>query len=125
MIHLDTSFLIRALVRGSPADRQLRAWLAEDTVVAVSVAAWAEFLCGPVEASHVELATRIIGDPVPMTPADASATARLFNLGGRRRGSFVDCMIAAIALRMSALLATGNPADFRRLEPGGLRILAS
>ena len=77
------------------------------------------------EASDVGLATRIIGDPVPRISIDASATARLFNLGGRRRGSFVDCMIAAIALRMSATLAAGNPADFRRLRPGGVSILAS
>ena len=36
MIHLDTSFLIRALTRGSPEDRRLRAWLQEATSVGIS-----------------------------------------------------------------------------------------
>ena len=29
MIHLDTSFLIRALALGSPEDRKLRGWIGE------------------------------------------------------------------------------------------------
>jgi len=46
----------------------------------------------------------------------------LFNRAGRRRGSLLDCMIAAIALRAGAALATANQADFRRLRAAGLRL---
>lgn len=125
MIHLDTSFLIRALARGSSEDRRLRAWLADGTSLGISAVSWAEFLCGPVGAEDVGLAARIVHEPVAFGPGDSAATAKLFTAAGRRRGSFVDCMIAAIALRAAAALATGNPADFRRFESAGLKIIAS
>ena len=125
MIHLDTSFLIRALAFGSAEDRRLRAWLGEGMRVGISAACWAEFLCGPVQTSDLDLAARIVPDPTPFTAVDAASTASLFNVGGRRRGSFVDCMIAAIALRAGASLATANAADFRRFEPAGLKIVVA
>ena len=125
MIHLDTSFLIRALAPGSVEDRRLRAWLGEGKRVGISAVCWAEFLCGPVQTSDLELATRIVPDPTPFTAVDAASAAGLFNVGGRRRGSFVDCMIAAIALRAGASLATANAADFRRFEPAGLKIVGT
>jgi predicted nucleic acid-binding protein len=56
VIHLDTSFLIRALARHSAEDRHLRRWLAEGEPLAVSAVGWAEFLCGPVDAAQVDLA---------------------------------------------------------------------
>jgi len=124
MIHLDTGFLIRALSRNSPEDRKLRAWLKEAEPLGMSAISWTEFLCGPVEAADVELAGRILRDPVAFNSVDAALTARLFNLAGRRRGSLTDCMIAATAIRASAPLATTNPADFRRFEPAGLKLTA-
>jgi predicted nucleic acid-binding protein len=124
VIHLDTSFLILAMTTGSPEDRRLRGWLLEGEPVGISAVSWAEFLCGPVDADNAELANRIVGEPLGLLGVDARLTARLFNLGGRRRGSLVDCMIAATAVRAGAALATRNPADFRRLEPAGLRIVA-
>ncbi|MBI2359880.1 MAG: type II toxin-antitoxin system VapC family toxin [Deltaproteobacteria bacterium] len=124
MIHLDTSFLIRALVRSSAEDLKLRSWLKAKTQVGMSSIAWAEFLCGPVEISAVDLAARIIQDRPPFVDEDAAMAAQLFNLSGRRRGSLIDCMIAAVALRVGASLATTNPEDFRRLEPAGLQVVA-
>jgi len=125
MIHLDTGFLIRALVRNSPEDLKLRIWLKARTQVAISCIAWTEFLCGPVETSDVDLAARIISDRVPFVDEDAVMAARLFNLSGRRRGTLIDCMIAAVALRTGASLATTNSEDFRRLRSAGLEVVAS
>ena len=124
MIHVDTSFLIRALVSGSPEDRRLRRWLSKRAPLGISCVSWGEFLCGPVEPSHVELATRVLGEPVPFVAADAGTSAHLFNVSGRRRGSFTDCMIAATALRAAASLATANGGDFRRFSSAGLRLAA-
>jgi predicted nucleic acid-binding protein len=123
VIHLDTSFLIRALARGTVEDRRLRRWLVEGEALAVSAVSWVEFLCGPVQAAHVALAGRILEAPVPFLAEDAALAARLFALGGRRRGSLVDCMIAATAVRAGAVLATANPADFRRFVRAGLRLV--
>lgn len=71
MIHLDTSFLIRALVRNSAEDFKLRTWLRARTRVGMSLIAWAQFLCGPVETNDVDLAARIIQDRVPFVDEDA------------------------------------------------------
>lgn len=72
----------------------------------------------------MELARQIIAEPISFEAGDASTSARLFNLPGRRRGSLGDCMIAAVALRADAVVATGNPEDFRRFEPAGVRVVA-
>ncbi len=124
MIHLDTGFLLRALARNSPEDRKLRAWLKGAEPLGMSTISWTEFLCGPVGAEDLELAGRILREPVAFNSIDAALTARLFNLAGRRRGSLTDCMIAATAIRAGAALATTNPADFRRFEPAGLKLAA-
>lgn len=124
MIHLDTSFLIRALLVGSPEDLMLRDWLMRGADLGMSAVAWAEFLCGPVEPKHVEAASILIGACVPFGKAEAATAAALYNGSGRRRGSFADCMIAATALVSRASLATGNPADFRAFEATGLEVIA-
>ena len=84
MIHIDTSFLIRALDRDSPEDQQLRVWLREGVSLGISAVSWAEFLCGPVDVHDVELAARVVDEPVALLAPDAGMAAELFNLAGRR-----------------------------------------
>lgn len=124
MIHLDTSFLIGGLVPGSPEGERLEAWIADGETLAITTLAWTEFLCGPVGETEVGLAARFLGEPVPFGAEDAAKAASLFNLSGRRRGTLVDCMIAAVAIRAGARLATANVRDFRRLAVGGLVLAA-
>jgi predicted nucleic acid-binding protein len=125
MIHLDTSFLIHALVSSSRADKRLRKWLRDGDDLAISSIAWAEFLCGPVGAAEVDVVSTMFREVTPFTVADAEITAHLFNLGGRRRGTLADCMIAAVAIRASAPLATANPSDFERFAAESLTIVAA
>ena len=120
MIHLDTSFLIRALVLGAPEDRKLRGWIGEGKTLGMSTVAWAELLCGPLKRSEMEWATEIVGQRQDFTPEHAELAARLFNEYGRRRGSLIDCMIAATALVADAPIATANAADFLRFKDFGL-----
>ncbi len=117
MIHLDTSFLIRALSAHSREDRELRRWIAGGVELRISCIAWGEFLCGPLNARQLALAAAIVGEPEPFVAQDSIQAAELFNRSGRRRGSFIDCMIAATAIRATARLATANRADFKRF-PG-------
>ncbi len=123
MIHLDTSFLIRALIPDSLENRKLREWLGTGDTLAVSAVAWAEFLCGPLTDEELELAAQIVGPPQDFTSEHAATAARLFNMSGRRRGTMMDCMIAAVAISTGALFATVNAGDFRRLVEQGLQLV--
>lgn len=120
MIHLDTSFLIRALGRGSAEDRALREWLGAGEEIRISAVAWGEFLCGPLGSDEASLSAEVVGEPVPLDAAAAALAADLYNRSGRRRGSMLDCFIAAVALSSGARLATTNQADFRRFAGAGL-----
>ena len=120
---LDTSFLIRALQKGSGHDVQLRGWLLTGETLAISTIAAAEFLCGPIDASDRHLIDRVLPTRMPFAEEDPNVAAKLFNDTGRRRGSVIDCMIAATALRIGSALATANGADFRRFESAGLRVI--
>jgi predicted nucleic acid-binding protein len=82
VIHLDTSFLVRALAAGSREDGRLRSWLSAGEPLEMSAVAWVEFLCGPVEPSGVELIARVVPDPVPFGEGEAVLAARLFNESG-------------------------------------------
>ena len=122
MIHLDTSFLIRALVHGTDEDRALRSWIEAGTPLAMCAVGWAEFLCGPLEEAHLALVRRIVGHIASFDEETAALAAHLFNRSGRRRGTLADCMIAAAAMNAAAMLASSNPADFKRFAAEGLRL---
>ena len=122
MIHLDTSFLIGALTPGSREDARLREWIGANEPLGMSTVAWAEFLCGPVDETALSVASVVVGRQSRFTEEMAALAARLFNGSGRRRGTMVDCMIAATALAEEAAVATSNPDDFRRFEAFGLAL---
>ena len=124
-IHLDTSFLILAMLRGSTEDRRLRALIRDRVELSMSAICWTEFCCGPVDESTLDVAVRLVGEPVAFLARYARTAAALFNQCGRRRGSLVDCMIAATAVETDATIATGNAADFSRFAPAGLRVLSA
>ena len=122
MIQLDTSFLIRALLPDSAEASRLRQWLEDRESIGISSLAWTEFQCGPVSAHVIAVAQRLLGEPLPFAGPEADLGAKLFNETGRRRGTLVDCMIAATAIVSEESLATSNPKDFARFEKFGLAI---
>jgi len=122
MIHLDTSFLIRALIPGTPEEVKLRKWAREGEALVMSSVAWAEFLCGPLGSVERELADRFIERRQDFTQHQAAIAARLFNESGRRRTMIIDCMIGAAALADGAPVATSNAADFSRFAVAGLKL---
>ena len=122
MIHFDTNFLIQATVAGSQPHIQFTAWASAQENFNVSSIAWAEFLCGPMDATAEALTRQIFPNPEPFLPADATLAATLFNQTGRRSRSLADCMIAAVAIRCGAKLATINISDFQPFIPHGLNL---
>jgi len=122
MIHLDTSFLIKALRAGSAESRRLGAWARAEETIVMSAVAWTEFLCGPLDQRTVSLAAVLVDQRLDYTIEMSTVAARLFNGTGRRRGTMTDCMIAAAAITESAAIATGNARDFSKFEEYGLAL---
>ena len=120
MIHLDTSFLIRSLTADSSESRSIRQWISQGETLCISALAWAEFLCGPLSATEAKIAGSIVTQTLPFGQNEAELAAYLFNEAGRNRGTIVDCMIAATAIRNDARLATSDRRFFKRLESFGL-----
>jgi len=123
MIHFDTNFLIQALVTGSSAHQQFQTWADGQESLGISSIVWAEFLCGLLDATAKSLARQIFQNPEPFLAVDAACAATLFNQTGRRSRSLADCMIAAVAIRCGAKLATVNAGDFQPLIPHGLTLI--
>lgn len=65
MIHLDTSFLIHALVPSTRADNRLRTWLRNGDALAISSIAWAEFLCGSIGSTEVDVVSGMFEEIAP------------------------------------------------------------
>ena len=122
MIHLDTNFLIYALQPGSSQERRLFEWRSAGEAINLSAIVWTEYLCGPVSADDVRRATNLFPNPEPFLPVDSPIAAEWFNQTGRRRGSIMDCMVAAVSYRAGARLATENTQDFRLFVSLGLSL---
>src|SRR6266545_3901265 len=122
MIHLDTNFLIQALVPNSAAEARLQTWLKEGKDLGISSIAWSEFLCGPLTRADEEVAQMLFPAPAPFLAPDAHKAAELFNATGRRSRSLADCQIAAVALRCDAQMATANAPEFTPFLAHGLTL---
>ena len=101
---------------------RLRSWLSRSASLAISAIAWSEFCCGPLPPGAESLARDVVGAIVPVGAGEAERAAALFNATGRRRGSMMDCLIAACAIEADVPMATANFVDFRRFVPLGLRL---
>ena len=86
----------------------------------MSAMAWAEFLCGPLDAGDEALARALLRTIEPLTAEDAEQGAKLFNVTGRRSRTLADCLIAATAIRCGAPVATANVEDFHPFVAHGL-----
>ena len=122
MIHLDTNFLIQALVPSSVAAAKLQTWKKDGEELDISSIAWSEFLCGPLNQNDETLAQLLFPAPEPFLASDAVTAAALFNATGRRSRSLADCQIAAVALRCDARVATADASDFIQFQTHGLTL---
>jgi predicted nucleic acid-binding protein len=120
MIHLDTNFLVAALKVGSMEGKKLDQWLTAKEPLGISAVAWAEFRCGPLTPKDEAISKQMLPTIEPLSGQDGEQAGYLFNQTGRRSRSLSDCMIAAVAIRCGAKLATINQADFQRFVQHGL-----
>ena len=120
MIHLDTNFLVSALQLGTAEESKVNSWLSGNEILGASAVAWAELFCGPLSARDELIARQMFSCVDVLSGADAEMAAQLFNKTGRRSRSLADCMIAAVAIRCGARLATINTPDFQPFAQHGL-----
>jgi len=123
MIHLDTNYLVSGIQTGPPEELTLTAWLNAKEALGISSVAWAEFFCGPIARGADQIARKMFKQVEALTDIDAELAADLFNKTGRRSKTLADCMIAAVAIRCGAKLATINRADFQPFVPHGLLLV--
>ena len=122
MIHFDTNFLIEVVIARSPANAKFRLWVSDQEICNASTVVWSEFLCGPLDSTDEAFARQIFPIPEPLLAPDAELAANLFNQTGGRSRSLADCMIAAVAIRCGAKLATINASDFQPFIKHGLTL---
>jgi predicted nucleic acid-binding protein len=75
MIHLDTNFLIDALIPASAQEAKLVGWLSAGETIGISAVAWGEFLCGPPSPSAEAAARRLLPGAAALSRADAEHAA--------------------------------------------------
>lgn len=123
MICLDANYLIGGTSKQRPESGHLLAWIDAGETFCAPAPAWYEFLCGPLETDAVEAMKDLVGERIVPFDSDSSAlAAELFNKIGRPRTRRVDVMIAAIAIRQGAKLATLNTAHFEPMVKHGLEL---
>jgi predicted nucleic acid-binding protein len=117
-VHLDASFLIKALTSRSDLVK-LHNLAESERPIRMSSVAWYEFSRGPRTPNQLAVARSfLLGDGiVPFDELLAEAAAELFRALGSPRRRSADIAIAVTAISQGAALVTLNPADFQDI-PG-------
>ena len=123
MICLDTNYLIRALIPGTPDAKRLEAWVASGERVILPAVAWYEFLCGCTDEEERLALALLTGGLHPFDAKEAKIAARIFRSVKTPRHLRVDAMIAGTAIAANARLATNNRADFKPFVAHGLLLI--
>ncbi len=123
MICLDTNYLIRGVVLGTPESAKLIRWYKSGEKLIVPMLVWFELLCGPVTENQVLILRSFITEIVPFGEKQAVESAHLFNAIQRKRQHRIDVMIAGTAIIADAKLATNNRKDFEPFIQFGLKIV--
>ena len=123
MICLDTNYLIRALIRGTPDATRVEAWIASGEILILPTVAWYEFLCGCTDEEEQLALALLTGGLHPFGDKEARISARNFRSLKTARHLRVDAMIAGTAMAANARLATNNRADFKPFVAHGLKLV--
>jgi predicted nucleic acid-binding protein len=113
MICLDTNYLILGLTRDSRESKALVRWYQSGEALVVPMAAWYEFLCGPVKPAQIAAIRGFLTEIISFSETQAQIAAEIFEATGRKRSLKIDAMIAATAIAAGATLATNNQKDFK------------
>ncbi len=122
-VQLDANCLVELATRNTRYSLMLEGWLEDGNSIETSSVAWSEFCNAPLTTeSYENTLMTLAGKIIPLDREMAENASRIFNLGGRRRSSHSDCMIAACAILSNTPLSTLNLKDFERFIPHGLRL---
>jgi len=116
--HLDTDFLIKALLARGSEQELLRAISDSTAEIEMSALAWYEFCRGPRSPEQEAVARSYLETEGIIAFGEdlASKSADTFRrLGSPRRRAF-DVAIATVAMARSAHLLTGNTRDYSGIE---------
>jgi predicted nucleic acid-binding protein len=116
--HLDTDFLVKALLGDGPERELLRAISDSPDEIEMSALAWYEFCRGP-RLPQQEAVARSYLEAEGVVQFDESAAARaadIFRRLGSPRRRAADVAIAAVAIGREARLLTGNTRDYSGIE---------
>jgi len=123
MICLDTNYLIRCVELGSEEAARMEDWYRAGEQMVVPMAAWFEFICGPLTKDQELTARTFLTDLLPFSETHAQEATRLYNAAGRKRSLRVDSMIAGTAIGAKARLATANRDNFAPFLDYGLELI--
>jgi predicted nucleic acid-binding protein len=116
--HLDTDFLLRALLSRGPERALLRRISDSEAEIEMSAVAWYEFCRGPRRPEQEALARSYLeaDGVIAFDEQLAVVAADLFRRLGRPRKRAADIAIAVTAIARGARLLSGNTRDYSSID---------